>query len=1491
MLVVCVFPARGVHSGAPSPPMQVCYSNSSSNNASVTSSSSPPQFKYSRASPSVRWPHLNREDDPVDLFSLPSTQIPPEQNGRKSRKQRNNYSEREQGTSKSSELKNPASINVKTTTHEDTHLEQQEGFIPPNSTPKQDTMDENSTLESKRLAKRQAQLAIKRANDWQSRVYRLSNAICKLHSDGLVAEVLENSNIEQLSPLDYCYVVKRVGQTHWKRAVEIYEWLNLWHLYTPNPRMLATILGVLGRANQIVFAEEIFKRAESTVGNCVQVYNAMMGVYARYGNCEKVQELVNSMRSRGCEPDLVTFNTLINARTKAGYMGNGSAIRLLREVKNAGLRPDIITYNTLISSCAAGGSALEGEEVFKDMEQCGCEPDLWTYNAMISVYGRSGKDEEAGELLDAIKRRGFCPDAVTYNALLYAFARNGKVDKVDGVRMQMASSGFKADEITYNTVIHMYGKKGMHENALLLYKEMKTSGCRPDAVTFTVLVDSLGKAGFIMEAAQIFSEMSEARVRPTLRTFSALICGYAKAGMLEEAYEAYDCMIKNGIKPDCLAYSVILGVLLKANKIEKALALCQNMVQEGFKPDPNLFQSMLQIYMVEDNHENVEKLIAHMESSSLDTLTLCKILVKAKCNKQAAEVLKSAVVQGYFPGHQNLLSILNVYHLSKRYNDARLFVNFISDIGTKFLTAIHEALIIMLAQAEQVEAAREEFEKLSIYCPVVSVSVYEVLIIAYERSELLAEASQLYSDFRFYGLQMTYHICRSMAMTYCKMGFPETADYLLGCSLKSGMILEDYSVYVAVIEAYGKQNMWQNAEEICGQLQLSNLPINAKVYNALICAYAQSGQHKQARIAFDQMLKNGLSPTVDTINGLMQALINGERLEHLQILVEELQQIGFKISKSTVSLMFNAFAKAGNIPEVKRIYSDMKAAGYSPNMQLYRTLIKLLSKREQVRDAELIVADMEAAGFRPDVGIYNTMLNLYTCTGHSKKAVEVYQHMQAAMCAPDSDTYSILISMYSKHHRTGEAFAILKEMEKSGHIPTLNAYKELLSVCGRQQLWEDTEKLFSEMQNSCKLDREAYHVMMKTYRHAGEHKKAENLLAEMRNSGIEPTFATMHMLMDSYGKGGEPERAENVFKDLYDSGLNLGTAQYNTVMNAYLKTGDHAMAIEKLMKMRGDGFEPDCRTWTCIIGAASMCKSTSETLYLLRNLGAVGFTLPMRLLTESSEKLISEVDVLLEEMKILEDEVGFGLVNVIEDLLWAFERRATAAWIFQMAVQKKIYPQDVFRVDNKDWRADFRRLSAGAALVGLTLWMDHMQDASLQGVPDCSKSVILVTGSSICSNAVSVKKTLKAFLWEMGSPFYPSKLHTGIFVAKGHALCMWLKDSPFCLDLELKNCQSLPEYNSMDIYEGSLMRFEMVSIYRQIHEQLGKVTPKKFSRLALMTDEKREKAISAELKGRKEVLEKRKGSIRLKKGRNFNLKQKRHRVILSSDKMSSINVC
>ena len=143
----------------------------------------------------------------------------------------------------------------------------------------------------------------------------------------------------------------------------------------------------------------------------------------------------------------------------------------------------------------------------------------------------------------------------------------------------------------------------------------------------------------------------------------------------------------------------------------------------------------------------------------------------------------------------------------------------------------------------------------------------------------------------------------------------------------------------------------------------------------------------------------------------------------------------------------------------------------------------------------------------------------------------------------------------------------------------------------------------------------------------------------------------------------------------------------------------------------------------------------------------------------------------------------------------------------------------------------------------------------MQGYPESPKSVVLITGTAEY-NMVSLNSTLKAFLWEMGSPFLPCKTRTGLLVAKAHSLRMWLKESPFCLDLELRDAPSLPEFNSMELVEGCLIRRGIVPAFKEITERLGVVSPKKFSRLALLSDDKRAKAIQADIRGAKEKLEK-----------------------------------
>lgn len=170
----------------------------------------------------------------------------------------------------------------------------------------------------------------------------------------------------------------------------------------------------------------------------------------------------------------------------------------------------------------------------------------------------------------------------------------------------------------------------------------------------------------------------------------------------------------------------------------------------------------------------------------------------------------------------------------------------------------------------------------------------------------------------------------------------------------------------------------------------------------------------------------------------------------------------------------------------------------------------------------------------------------------------------------------------------------------------------------------------------------------------------------------------------------------------------------------------------------------------------------------------------------------------------------------------------------------------------------------------------------MEGFPESPKSVVLITGTAEY-NKVSLNSTLKAYLWEMGSPFLPCKTRGGVLVAKAHSLRLWLKDSPFCLDLELKDNPIIPETNSMQLIEGCYIRRGLVPAFNDIKERLGQVTPRKFARLALLSDEKRDKVIRADTEGKREKLARlaKVGDMREKEVSRFNKQNYTRRAVVS----------
>ncbi|XP_078157670.1 pentatricopeptide repeat (PPR) superfamily protein [Carex rostrata] len=1386
----------------------------------TTTPSTPAEFHYPQADPSIRWPDLH-----LHFPHLP---------------------EPHQSLTNPNPTSSPIPAPLKETSSEE------ETQLP----------DHFESLESKSHrthVKKLSKLALKRARDWRERVRLLSDRILSLPDSAHVADVLAHGELSlQVTPTDLSFVVRQVGQTNWRRALEAYEWLTLHRRHAPGPRLLSAILGVLGRARQDSLAEEVFLRCCSDADSepAVQVFNAMMGVYARNGRFTEVRKLLDSMRDRGLEPDLVSFNTLINARAKASSLGPGLALELLNQVRQSGLRPDRITYNTLISACTHNSNLEDAMKVFDEMLKSECHPDLWTYNAMISVYGRCSMAQEAERLFHELGVNGFKPDAVTYNALLSAFAKVGDAVKVEKVCNEMVQAGFKKDEITYNTIINMYGRKGHLDTALHMYNDMKLDGCDPDVVTYTVLIDLLGKADRVSEASEVMSRMVEAGLKPNVKTFNALICGYAKAGMKREAERAFDRMVRSGIKPDCMVYSVMLDVLLRSDgELKKVMELYRSMVKAGFNPDEYLYQAMLKSLMKGNEVDNIKEVIRDMEMVSfINVQSICSILVKAGCFFEGAEMLKRAVCQGYKPNHEILSSVLNAYESPGRSDDGLALLDFVREHDPSSLSLITESFVLMLCKNKQIEVAIEEYNKMKLsgYGSFTKNSIlHECLISCCDEAGLLPDASQFYSDMSFLGIHPSQETYRILINIYCKLNYPETAEHLMQQAM-----LNDLLVYINIIETYGKLKLWEKAEAFVEKLRHQEASLDRRVWNCLIKAYAESGRYEKARAVFNQMMKHGPYPSVDSINGLISALIVDNRLDETYVVIQELQDMNFKISKSTIILMLDAFAREKNIFEVKKIYSGMKAAGYLPNMHLYRSMIALFTHGKLVRDVELMVEEMERAGFKPDIFIFNSLLKMYTKIGAYKNTSEVYQRILKAGLRPDEDTYNTLIVMYSRDGRPEEGLTLLSEMRKLGLEPKLDSYKSLLAVCVKTQLLEQAEELFRDIRSKrYKRDRHFYHLMLKIYRNSGNHTKAENLLKLMKEDGVEPTIATMHMLMLSYGTANQPKEVENILNNLRSSGMVVTTLPYITVIDAYLKNEEYGNAIEKLLELKKDGIEVDHRIWTCFIRAASFCEKREDAFLLLGALRDHGFDLPIRLLTDKSGSLVSEVQSILDELGPKEDNAAFNFVNAIEDLLWAFEQRATASWIFQLAIKTNIYRSNVFRVAERDWGADFRKMSGGAALVGLTLWLDQMQDASLQGCPESPKSVVLITGAAEY-NQVSLIKTLKAYLLEMGSPFRLCKTRTGILVAKAHSLKMWVKDSSFCMDLELKDSSTLPNTNSMRLTDGYFMRAGLIPAFEEIEERLGEIRPKKFARLALLSEESRGKVITKDIEGRREKMEK-----------------------------------
>ena len=131
--------------------------------------------------------------------------------------------------------------------------------------------------------------------------------------------------------------------------------------------------------------------------------------------------------------------------------------------------------------------------------------------------------------------------------------------------------------------------------------------------------------------------------------------------------------------------------------------------------------------------------------------------------------------------------------------------------------------------------------------------------------------------------------------------------------------------------------------------------------------------------------------------------------------------------------------------------------------------------------------------------------------------------------------------------------------------------------------------------------------------------------------------------------------------------------------------------------------------------------------------------------------------------------------NPLLNVLWQRDQRRTAIELYTKASAAGVYPS---QAESKLNKIDLHDMSAGAALVATTVWLEAIVATSLERPAALPESFTVVTGQGHHSRVTGeseVKDAVTSFLLEeLGSPFKAPRNNPGRLQADQVAVCAWL---------------------------------------------------------------------------------------------------------------------
>ncbi|XP_057838479.2 pentatricopeptide repeat-containing protein At4g02750 isoform X2 [Cryptomeria japonica] len=201
----------------------------------------------------------------------------------------------------------------------------------------------------------------------------------------------------------------------------------------------------------------------------IPLANSLITMYAKCGSMEDSRLVFNTMPER----DVISWNAIIVGNAQNGHAVEG--LQLFKQLESIGIKPNDVTFVGVLCACSHAGLVEEGWQLFVSMSRdYSITPRVEHYASMVDLLGRSGLLNEAEDFIGRMPAE-VQADAVVWGALLAACRVHGNAD----IAERVAHTLFKLEPHNsgpYVLLSNIYAAAGKWGDVSKVRKMMKERG-------------------------------------------------------------------------------------------------------------------------------------------------------------------------------------------------------------------------------------------------------------------------------------------------------------------------------------------------------------------------------------------------------------------------------------------------------------------------------------------------------------------------------------------------------------------------------------------------------------------------------------------------------------------------------------------------------------------------------------------------------------------------------------------------------------------------------------------------------------------------------------------------------------------------------------------------------------------------------------------------------------------------------------------------------